>query len=160
KMNSADEEEKSPSYAMFIGCIGAALAIILTTAGAAYGTARSGVGIATMAVSRPDMIMKSIIPVVMSGIIAIYGLVISVLIAGSMNNEIYTLETAYAHFGCGLSVGLPGIAAGIAIGLAGDAGVRSCASQPRLYVGMILILIFAEVLALYGLIVAIYLFTK
>lgn len=36
----------------------------------------------------------------------------------------------------------------------GDAGVRGTAQQPRLFVGMILILIFAEVLGLYGLIVA------
>ena len=33
-----------------------------------------------------------------------------------------------------------------AIGIVGDAGVRGSAQQPRLYVGMILILIFAEVL--------------
>ena len=34
-----------------------------------------------MSVMRPDLIMKSVIPVVMAGIIAIYGLVVSVLIA-------------------------------------------------------------------------------
>ncbi len=33
-----------------------------------------------------------------------------------------------------------------AIGIVGDAGVRGTAQQPRLFVGMILILIFAEVL--------------
>ena len=49
--------------------------------GAAYGTAKSGVGIAAMSVMRPDLIMKSVIPVVMAGIIAIYGLVVSVLVA-------------------------------------------------------------------------------
>ena len=32
--------------------------------GAAYGTAKSGVGIASMGVLKPDLIMKSIIPVV------------------------------------------------------------------------------------------------
>ena len=49
--------------------------------GAAYGTAKSGVGIAAMSVMRPDLIMKSVIPVVMAGIIAIYGLVVAVLVA-------------------------------------------------------------------------------
>lgn len=48
--------------------------------GAAYGTAKSGTGIAAMSVMRPELIMKSIIPVVMAGIIAIYGLVVAVLI--------------------------------------------------------------------------------
>ena len=36
---------------------------------------------AAMSVIRPDLIMKSVIPVVMAGIVAIYGLVVSVLIA-------------------------------------------------------------------------------
>ena len=57
-------------------------------------------------------------------------------------------------------MGLSALAAGYAIGIVGDAGVRGTAQQPRLFVGMILILIFAEVLGLYGLIVAIFLFTK
>lgn len=52
--------------------------------GAAYGTAKSGVGIAAMSVMRPELIMKCIIPVVMAGIIAIYGLVVAVLIAGKL----------------------------------------------------------------------------
>ena len=51
-----------------------------TALGAAYGTAKSGTGIAAMSVMRPELIMKSIIPVVMAGIIAIYGLVVAVLI--------------------------------------------------------------------------------
>lgn len=62
--------------------------------------------------------------------------------------------------GAGISVGLSGLGAGIAIGIVGDAGVRGTAQQPRLYVGMILILIFAEVLALYGMIVALIMIVK
>lgn len=61
--------------------------------GAAYGTAKSGTGIAAMSVMRPELIMKSIIPVVMAGIIAIYGLVVAVLIAGQLSDAAagYTL---------------------------------------------------------------------
>ncbi|BCS15730.1 H(+)-transporting V0 sector ATPase subunit c [Aspergillus luchuensis] len=68
----------------------------------------------------------------MAGILGIYGLVVSVLIANNLAQEM----------------------ALFAIGIVGDAGVRGTAQQSRLYVGMILILIFAEVLGLYGLIVA------
>ncbi len=50
--------------------------------------------------------------------------------------------------------GLCGLGAGYAIGIVGDAGVRALSLQPRFFVGMILILIFAEVLGLYGMIVA------
>lgn len=54
--------------------------ICISAFGAAYGTAKSGTGIAAMSVMRPELIMKSIIPVVMAGIIAIYGLVVAVLV--------------------------------------------------------------------------------
>lgn len=68
--------------------------------------------------------------------------------------------SGFVHLGAGLAVGFSGLAAGFAVGIVGDAGVRGTAQQPRLFVGMILILIFAEVLGLYGLIVAIYLYSK
>jgi V-type H+-transporting ATPase proteolipid subunit len=61
-----------------------ALFFLFLAMGAAYGTAKSGTGIAAMAVMRPEAIMKSIIPVVMAGIIAIYGVVVAVLIAGAI----------------------------------------------------------------------------
>jgi V-type H+-transporting ATPase 16kDa proteolipid subunit len=70
------------------------------------------------------------------------------------------LYTGFIQLGARLSVGLAGLAAGFAIGIVGDAGVRGTAQQPKLFVGMILILIFAEVLGLYGLIVALLLNTK
>lgn len=38
--------------------------------------------------------------------------------------------------------------------MVGDAGIRANAQQERLFVGLILILIFGEALALYGLIVS------
>ena len=81
----------------------------------------------------------------MAGIIAIYGLVVSVLISNNLGQDT-TLFANFIQLGAGLSVGLAGLAAGFAIGIVGDAGVRGTAQQPRLFVGMILILIFAEVL--------------
>ncbi|XP_044761243.1 V-type proton ATPase 16 kDa proteolipid subunit [Coccinella septempunctata] len=153
-------ENPTPIYAPFFGVMGASAAIIFSALGAAYGTAKSGTGIAAMSVMRPELIMKSIIPVVMAGIIAIYGLVIAVLICSSIQPGTYTLYKGFVHLGAGLAVGFSGLAAGFAIGIVGDAGVRGTAQQPRLFVGMILILIFAEVLGLYGLIVGIYLYSK
>ncbi|XP_015766189.1 PREDICTED: V-type proton ATPase 16 kDa proteolipid subunit [Acropora digitifera] len=148
-----------PTYVAFFGVMGATSAMVFSALGAAYGTAKSGTGIAAMSVMRPELIMKSIIPVVMAGIIAIYGLVVAVLVGNNIGQD-YTLFKSFMDLGAGLSVGLSGLAAGFAIGIVGDAGVRGTAQQPRLFVGMILILIFAEVLGLYGLIVALILTTK
>jgi V-type H+-transporting ATPase proteolipid subunit len=92
-------------------------------------------------------------PTILSGILAIYGLVVSVLIASNLHMKA-SLFLSFIQLGAGLSVGLAGMAAGFSIGIVGDAGVRGMAQQPRLFVGMVLILIFAEVLGLYGLIVA------
>jgi V-type H+-transporting ATPase proteolipid subunit len=86
----------------------------------------------------------------MSGILAIYGLVVSIVISGKLSARSYTLYRGFAHLAAGLVCGLCGLAAGYAIGIVGDAGVRGTMQQPRLFVGMILILIFSEVLGLYG----------
>ena len=66
----------------------------------------------------------------------------------------YTANKAYAHLASGLCCGFSSLAAGLAIGIVGDAGVRANAQQDKIFVGMILILIFGEALALYGLIVS------
>ncbi|KIH88046.1 V-type H+-transporting ATPase 16kDa proteolipid subunit [Sporothrix schenckii 1099-18] len=149
-----------PVYAPFFGAMGCTAAIVFTCLGASYGTAKSGVGIAAMGVLRPDLIVKNIVPVIMAGIIGIYGLVVSVLISDNLKQDQYALYTGFIQLGAGLAVGLAGLAAGFAIGIVGDAGVRGTAQQPRLFVGMILILIFAEVLGLYGLIVALLMNSK
>lgn len=140
--------------AAFFGFMGAAAALVFSCLGAAYGTAKSGVGVSAMGVMKPELVMRSIIPVVMAGVIGIYGLIIAVIVGTNISATGYTDFKGFAHFGSGLAVGLSGLAAGMAIGIVGDAGVRATAQQPKLFVGMILILIFAEALGLYGLIVA------
>lgn len=125
--------------------------MVLSCAGAAIGTAKSGIGIAGIGTFDPDLIMKSLIPVIMSGILSVYGLVVAVLIAGGLNPaENYSLFHGFMHLACGLCVGFAALAAGYSIGIVGDEGVRQLMLQPRLFVGIVLILIFAEVLGLYG----------
>ncbi|KAJ5317540.1 hypothetical protein N7499_002127 [Penicillium canescens] len=155
------ESELAPKFAPFFSFAGIAAAMIFGSAGAAYGTAKSGIGIAGVGTFRSDLIMKSLIPVVMSGIIAVYGLVIAVLIAQAVGPDTnMSLYTGFMHLAAGTSVGLTGVAAGYTIGIVGDAGVRAYMQQSRVYVGMILILIFGEVLGLYGLIVGLILNSK
>jgi len=150
-----------PVFAPFFGFGGVAAAMIISSIGAAYGTAKAGIGIAGAGTFRPELIMKSLLPIIMAGIIAVYGLVMSVLITGSMSpGSDYSLFTGFLHMGSGLGVGLSGLAAGYAIGVVGDSCVRAHAQQPKLFVTMVLILIFAEVLGLYGLIVGLILNTK
>ena len=138
-------------------CVDEELAI-----GSAYGTAKAGIGIAGLGSFRPELMMKvrfhfpldiltliswssqSLIPVVMSGIIAVYGLVVSVLISGSCTSlslcdrlcesvlkeilsrivdpaQEYPLYNGFVHLGAGLACGLTGMAAGYSVGYVGDA---------------------------------------
>ncbi|KAJ5104911.1 Vacuolar ATPase proteolipid subunit c [Penicillium alfredii] len=155
------ESDLAPKFAPFFSFAGIAAAMVFGSAGAAYGTAKSGIGIAGASIADRTLTLQSLIPVVMSGIIAVYGLVIAVLIAQTVNPTTQmSLYTGFMHLAAGLSVGLSGVAAGYAIGIVGDAGVRAYMQQSRVYVGLILILIFGEVLGLYGLIVGLILNSK
>ena len=64
----------------FFGFMGVACALVFANLGAAYGTAKSGVGICSMGVLKPDLIIRAVIPVVMAGILGIYGLIVSVIL--------------------------------------------------------------------------------
>ncbi len=84
-----------PASAPFFGYFGAASAMALANLGAAYGTAKAGAGISGMGVSRPDLVMKALIPVVMAGVVGIYGLIIAVII--STKGECETAAAAAAR---------------------------------------------------------------
>ncbi|KAF9185263.1 H(+)-transporting V0 sector ATPase subunit c, partial [Haplosporangium sp. Z 767] len=134
-MSDLAATEYCPVYSPFFGVMGATSAIVFCCFGAAYGTAKSGVGLTSMGVLRPDLIMKGVVPIIMAGIIGIYGLVVAVLI-GNGFSQVMSLYAGFIQLGAGLSVGLAGMAAGFAVGIVGDAGVRASAQQPRLFTGM------------------------
>ncbi len=138
----------------FWGYMGIASALCFANIGAAYGTAKSGVGILTMGISKPEIIIKSVIPVIMAGILGIYGLIVAVILHQNIKSNGYSMFDGWKHLASGLCCGLSSLGAGVSIGIAGDAGVRALGQQDRIFVGMMLILIFSEALGLYGLIVS------
>lgn len=84
----------------------------------------------------------------MAGIIAVYGLVVSVLIVGSLSpSDPYPLYAGFIHLAAGLSCGLTGLAAGRAIGVVGDACARAYLRQGRVFVAMVLMLVSARAAA-------------
>jgi V-type H+-transporting ATPase 16kDa proteolipid subunit len=100
--------------------------------GAAYGTAKAGVGIMTTGISSPDLVWRNLIPIIMAGVNGIYGLITAIILISSIvtpdgdGSNKYSLYTGFAHFASGLCCGLTGLGSGIAIGVAGDSSVRSC----------------------------------
>lgn len=71
--------------ATFFGFAGVSIALVFANIGAAYGTFKSGVGICQMGVLKPELIIKSVIPVIMAGILGIYGLIVAVILIQKSN---------------------------------------------------------------------------
>ncbi|GKY96193.1 hypothetical protein MPSEU_000579200 [Mayamaea pseudoterrestris] len=182
--------ETCPSWAVAYGYLGASSCMILSAWGSAWGTWRAGLGVCQMGIDHPAGVIKNIVPIVMAGVLGIYGLIVSVIITqaitvpSSLGNA-YSTFNGYTHFAAGLCCGLSCLAAGGTIGILGDVGVRAFGTKAsdgrkwwasnaagggsdgddfgrassteganKLYVGMLIMLIFSEALALYGLIVA------
>mmetsp|Transcript_20110 Transcript_20110/g.42191 ORF Transcript_20110/g.42191 Transcript_20110/m.42191 type:complete len:211 (-) Transcript_20110:370-1002(-) len=181
-----------PSWALSLGYMGVAAGAVLSNWGSAWGTWKAGVSLLNTGIRHPGSVMKNVIPIVMAGVIGIYGLIIAVILAGNIptpantRENVYSIYTGMAHLCAGLCCGLSGLAAGGCIGIIGDYGVRSVGyrssninvvfvggdgskiggggfeegeeggngDENKLFVGMLIMLIFSEALALYGLIVA------
>jgi len=176
-----------PSSATVFGYLGASGCMILSSWGSAWGTWRAGLGVCHMGIDHPKGIIKNIVPIVMAGVLGIYGLIVSVIITQAISSpggdgyNTYSTFNGYVHLAAGLCCGLSCLAAGGTIGIIGDAGTRgfglkaeggrkwfwgddqddgdfgganNVEASNKLYVGMLIMLIFSEALALYGLIVA------
>ena len=158
-------EDLCPAVAPFFAFLGIAIALAFTGIGSGYGTAKSAIGVFAACAIHPEFIYKGLMPIIMAGIVGIYGLVAAVIINPKVVEETGTnagfhLFDGYALLAAGLSVGLCGLASGMCIGVAGDAAARVMAEKPQLLMGCMLVLIFGEVLGLYGFIVAIILSGK
>eukprot|EP01027_Heterolobosea_sp_BB2_P027211 GEZU01042484.1.p1 GENE.GEZU01042484.1~~GEZU01042484.1.p1 ORF type:complete len:191 (+),score=51.87 GEZU01042484.1:80-574(+) len=144
-----------PDSAVFFGMLGATSALVFSCIGSAYGTAKAGVGISHLGIMNHKLIIKGMLPVILAGALGIYGLIVSIIIVTTGIKAPYSSYRGFAHMAAGISTGFCSLAAGMAIGIAGDSGVRAFGKQEKVYIGMVLILIFSEALGIYGLIVGI-----
>jgi len=173
------------SWTPVVGFGGIVAAVVFANLGGAYGTAKAGQGIMAMGVRSPELLMKNIIPVVMAGVLGIYGLIVAVILNGKFTQPVagtgystYSQYNAFSHLAAGLCCGLCSLASGLAIGISadartravgaqsamaaswkkmgftGDAGGQVTSSGDALFVGTVLIQVFASNLGLYGLIAA------
>ena len=188
-------DAQCPSWAPCLGYMGVAAAVCLSNWGSAIGTWKAGISIVHTGIRHPSSVMKNVIPIVMAGVIGIYGLIVGVILGQAISTpsndreNVYSTYTGLAHLCAGLCCGISGLAAGVCIGIVGDYGVRAVGyrasqitlwtdearegysnvpdneenageeisgsdDQNKLFVGMLIMLIFSEALALYGMIVA------
>ena len=155
--------------AFFFAWMGVATGLVFANLGSAYGTAKAGVGLMSMGVMNPGAVMKNVLPIILAAVLGIYGLIVAIIISSNVS-KVQTaiskgditggMNIGYKLFCAGLCCGLSSLASGFAIGIVGDAGVRAVGQSPKLYVGMVLVMIFAEAIGLYGLIIALVLGTS
>mmetsp|Transcript_6981 Transcript_6981/g.13176 ORF Transcript_6981/g.13176 Transcript_6981/m.13176 type:complete len:207 (-) Transcript_6981:1662-2282(-) len=172
-----------PKWAPVLGFGGIVAAVVFANIGGAYGTAKAGQGIMAMGIRSPELLMKNIIPVVMAGGLGIFGLIVAVILNGKISRPTaeaitYSQFKGFAHLAAGLCCGFSSLASGLSIGIAADAGTRAVGAQSAmaaswkkmgftgdaggqsggngdaLFVGTVLIQVFAGNLGLYGLIAA------
>ena len=84
--------------------MGAASCMILASWGSAWGTWRAGLGVCSMGIDHPAGVIKNIVPIVMAGVLGIYGLIVSVIITQAVvppsNNGManqYSAYNGYTH---------------------------------------------------------------
>ena len=89
-----------------------------------------------MGVRSPELLMKNIIPVVMAGVLGIYGLIVAVILNGKMSTPemgtgyaTYSQFTAFSHLAAGLCCGFTSLAFGLAIRISVDARTRAVGAQ-------------------------------
>ena len=141
------------SAPQFFGYAGIAIAMTFANMGAAYGTAKSSIGIMNLGLADPSKILRGLVPVIMAGILGVYGLIVGVLMVSKA--KIADATEGYKILAAGMCCGLCSLASGLAIGVVGEAGVRGYAQTDGVYVALIIMLIFAEAIGLFGLILAI-----
>ena len=84
--------------------MGASLCMILSSWGSAWGTWRAGMGVCHMGIDHPAGIIKNIVPIVMAGVLGIYGLIVSVIISQAVtppnqdgSGNVYSEFNGYTH---------------------------------------------------------------
>uniref|UniRef100_A0A7S4HST0 V-type proton ATPase proteolipid subunit n=1 Tax=Odontella aurita TaxID=265563 RepID=A0A7S4HST0_9STRA len=162
--------------------IGAAASIFLSAAGSAWASVPSGM----FALRNSGIGIKAFFPIVISGVLAIYGTIVSALLCSRLKGDDgekadVTTEDGYRHLTAGLAVGLACLASGA--GMAKFLTAHSIATSPprrgerdeieepllalNAPMGQLVgggnfwtftcVLVFLEAIGLYGLIVALFL---
>jgi len=80
--------------------------MILANWGSAWGTWRAGIGVCEMGINYSKGVIKNIVPIVMAGVLGIYGLIVAVIITQSIappsadQATTYSLYNGYSHVRC------------------------------------------------------------
>eukprot|EP01119_Soliformovum_irregulare_P006252 TRINITY_DN1806_c0_g4_i1.p1 TRINITY_DN1806_c0_g4~~TRINITY_DN1806_c0_g4_i1.p1 ORF type:complete len:163 (+),score=42.59 TRINITY_DN1806_c0_g4_i1:54-542(+) len=151
-----------------LACVGSMLAMSLTAAGSSYAVYK----IASAQAQEEPRIKDSseehllgaggrmttnssrqLMPIVISSVLAIYGLIMAIIFASSIGN--LSMERASIFPFAGAVVGFSGLFAGIGMGHYGAHAAKALAVNPAYFGRSLIVMVYFEALALYGMIVGI-----
>ncbi len=167
----------------FLTGLGAALSIFLSSLGSAIASAEAGI----YALRSKSGLIHSFIPIVISGVLAIYGIIVSVILAAKLNSsgdDAISSSEGFRFLCAGLAVGLACAASGWGMAsfiktsngglhiphrpsgssvrpestpLLANAVNGDVVTVPSFDIRYFFVMVFLEAIALYGLIVALFL---
>eukprot|EP00033_Pygsuia_biforma_P000580 GCRY01000684.1.p1 GENE.GCRY01000684.1~~GCRY01000684.1.p1 ORF type:complete len:181 (-),score=26.79 GCRY01000684.1:112-654(-) len=141
----------------FFTSLGVGFTIGLSVIGAATGIYMAGTSIVGGSVRSPHIQSKNLVSVLLCEAVAIYGVIMSIVLVTKL--EPFTTAhavdyySAFATFGTGLTVGFGNLFCGLSVGTVGKAAALADAQTPNVFTKIIIVMIFAEALGLFGLIV-------
>jgi F0F1-type ATP synthase membrane subunit c/vacuolar-type H+-ATPase subunit K len=134
--------------------LAAAIAVGVAGIGAGFGIASAGSALSESLAERPEIFSKGLIGVVLAEALAIYGLLAGFMLLmriDTINIDPVGISQGLVGIGAGMAIGLAAFGAGIGIARAGASMSRTIVYAPESFSKGLVSVVLAEALGIYGL---------
>eukprot|EP01107_Rhizomastix_libera_P015163 TRINITY_DN540_c0_g1_i1.p1 TRINITY_DN540_c0_g1~~TRINITY_DN540_c0_g1_i1.p1 ORF type:complete len:188 (+),score=31.27 TRINITY_DN540_c0_g1_i1:2-565(+) len=140
--------------------IGLSLCIGMSVVGSAWGIWTIGSATLGVSIAKGKLETRNLVSILFCEALSIYGIIVAIIITGKVATAVHDppaaidYQAGYQMLSAGLIVGAANFLAGTTLGVIGKGIAESTTAIPNLFVKLLIVLIFGEVLGLYGMITA------